>query len=1074
MASTDRDALVALYKATDGANWRNRRNWNTDAPLGQWDGVKVNDQGRVVKLELDTNNLSAIPPELGNLAALQTLNLGWNQLSGHIPPELGKLGALKTLELSANKLDGHIPPELGKLGALKTLELSANKLDGTIPEALGKLTALQGLYLHRNKLSGNIPPELGDLRQVQKLWLNHNHLTGHIPPQLGQLGALKTLDLSMNKLDGNIPPELRDLRQLQWLWLSNNHLTGPIPPALGKLAALRELNLGENQLSGPIPKELGALSRLETLWLNDNNLTGNIPPELGDLRQLQTLYLNGNRLTGPIPKELGALSRLENLWLHRNNLTGLGETEDALRLVERLGDNLLLQNNPWIMPPEGVVEAGLTAVKRYLVDVQETKKAGADVTSLQLLKVVLVGSASAGKTSLMQSIIAGRGSPTKGTPAQASTVGMELRPHQLQDTKVEFFDCAGQVDYAGMHQTFLTRRALYLLVVDITKYHGVDDLDKAIHDDIMRWLYYLYRRAPGSTVVLVANKCDGSIDKFAETTEKVQRRVRELVAVWHEARGLRGRSKGHVTDLTLLPGMSRVSCQEEGSPEASGLPALIALISRQAATAIHVPPAWDLALEVIGALRASCNPIAAARDKLGLPNPLPADGVADVHAFAFISKDELSRKWRSVVDNLRGDVPAATISNWQSALEGALWISDFAGHTLRVDGGDGIFLDVLWLSKCLSPILSHKLKNQPFENRWLWMRDDLAGDGILRREFALHIWSESVGNVVMESEEVAEALFSVLIKLGVALPMGRRTLLAHSDRSTPTAPSDVSGSNDMLVIMRLSETCYGHQRTLFDGLASKMPRDRVEAGACWRYGAVFKSHDMKFVEGNVRLYTVALSMTSYNESERVFTARVFGPLDNKRVWVAIRYVASAMINLSKEWPGVLWTGWLDCEKHPLQHLYLASSVEARVGDPLLPAAAPDARRCDCLLEPGGVLRLAVENLGPVIDTGKGLSDEDTEDPVACNCVREAFGRWQPHAWRTAKWLFGLAVVLFTTAVVAGIVDDEDALWKSSLGVCCLLILLAVVASVFAYCGDREQGQSGGQHGTPEDVVAAFA
>lgn len=65
-----------------------------------------------------------------------------------------------------------------------------------------------------------------------------------------------------------------------------------------------------------------------------------------------------------------------------------------------------------------------------------------------------------------------------------------------------------------------------------------------------------------------------------------------------------------------------------------------------------------------------------------------------------------------------------------------VYVSDFAGHTLRVGGGDGIFLDVLWLSKCLSPILSHKLKNQPFDDRWLWMRDDLAGDGILRRQFA--------------------------------------------------------------------------------------------------------------------------------------------------------------------------------------------------------------------------------------------------------------------------------------------------------------------------------------------------
>lgn len=44
------------------------------------------------------------------------------------------------------------------------------------------------------------------------------------------------------------------------------------------------------------------------------------------------------------------------------------------------------------------MDAGLPAVKRYLLDVQEAKKVGADVTSLRLLKVVLVGSASAGKT----------------------------------------------------------------------------------------------------------------------------------------------------------------------------------------------------------------------------------------------------------------------------------------------------------------------------------------------------------------------------------------------------------------------------------------------------------------------------------------------------------------------------------------------------------------------------------------------------------------------------------------------------------------------------------------------------
>ncbi|CAN0193906.1 unnamed protein product, partial [Scytosiphon promiscuus] len=47
--------------------------------------------------------------------------------------------------------------------------------------------------------------------------------------------------------------------------------------------------------------------------------------------------------------------------------------------------------------------------------------------------------------------------------------GIELHRHQIKGTTVEFYDCAGQVDYCGMHQTFLTRRALYLLVWDVQK-----------------------------------------------------------------------------------------------------------------------------------------------------------------------------------------------------------------------------------------------------------------------------------------------------------------------------------------------------------------------------------------------------------------------------------------------------------------------------------------------------------------------------------------------------------------------------------------------------------------------------
>lgn len=60
MASTDRDALVALFRATGGPGWRRRDNWETHAGLETWFGVEVNDQGRVVKLSLKDNNLRGV------------------------------------------------------------------------------------------------------------------------------------------------------------------------------------------------------------------------------------------------------------------------------------------------------------------------------------------------------------------------------------------------------------------------------------------------------------------------------------------------------------------------------------------------------------------------------------------------------------------------------------------------------------------------------------------------------------------------------------------------------------------------------------------------------------------------------------------------------------------------------------------------------------------------------------------------------------------------------------------------------------------------------------------------------
>ena len=86
---TDREALVALYNATDGPNWNSNNNWLSDVLISEWEGVTTDDNGRVTGLSLFNNQLSGeIPPELGNLANLTRLLLGENRLSGCVPSSL--------------------------------------------------------------------------------------------------------------------------------------------------------------------------------------------------------------------------------------------------------------------------------------------------------------------------------------------------------------------------------------------------------------------------------------------------------------------------------------------------------------------------------------------------------------------------------------------------------------------------------------------------------------------------------------------------------------------------------------------------------------------------------------------------------------------------------------------------------------------------------------------------------------------------------------------------------------------------------------------------------------------------
>jgi Leucine-rich repeat (LRR) protein len=381
----ERDALVALCNATDGANWYNKAGWLGAAGSEcTWYGVTCDSaQSNVVQLSMQSNGLNgSIPSSLGNLTKLQVLNLGGNYLSGTIPstlgnltqltslslygggyydvrftggipPELGLLTNLFALDLSGNQLSGSIPSSLGNLTKLQTMNLSYNQLSGSIPGVLGNLTLLTSLNLAGNQLSGSIPAELGALTKLTTLDLSGNQLSGNIPSALGSLTQLTSLGLYENQLSGSIPAELGNLTKLQNLDLYGNQLTGALPSSLGKLTQLTWLGLSGglfgNQFNGSIPPELGSLTKLYTLDLSGNQLSGNIPSTLGNMTQLGSLYLSGNQLSGTIPSALGKLTQLGNLDLSGNQLSGsipveLGDMKGLYQL--RLNDNQLSGSIP--------------------------------------------------------------------------------------------------------------------------------------------------------------------------------------------------------------------------------------------------------------------------------------------------------------------------------------------------------------------------------------------------------------------------------------------------------------------------------------------------------------------------------------------------------------------------------------------------------------------------------------------------------------------------------------------------------------------------------------------------------
>jgi internalin A len=316
--------------------------------------------------------------------------------------------------------------------------------------------------------------------------------------------------------------------QIQGAWLSS------LPPEVGELTELVSLDLGPRTYVTYI-----GIGQGETDEFEDPNNISKLPPEIGKLANLKRLDLRKNKLID-LPPEIGNLENLEILNLSHNQITELPKEILNIKNLKVLD----LRGNKLPIPPEilektnepKVILNFYFQIKRYAPADKEgsddspsvifVKRTG-DETAAQPInetKLLLIGQGSVGKTSLVQRILHSTFNPnqlkTEGISigqwefeiSQEVAARIQIQPFSPMEPskplimvynskmRLNIWDFGGQEIMHATHQFFLTKRSLYLLVLDTRLTQDENRVEY--------WLKIIQSFGGESPVLIVGNKAD--------------------------------------------------------------------------------------------------------------------------------------------------------------------------------------------------------------------------------------------------------------------------------------------------------------------------------------------------------------------------------------------------------------------------------------------------------------------------------------------------------------------------------------------------------------------------------------
>ncbi|MCP4152829.1 MAG: hypothetical protein GY757_34165, partial [bacterium] len=281
------------------------------------------------------------------------------------------------------------------------------------------------------KLIGRLEEEMGiELKQVSMEKIGHWKVNGFAADNEGRVRGLAIWEKKLSPL----PEYLSKFQNLEILALNKTQISDI--SSLKKLKGLKVLYLYINQISDI--SSLKELKMLTFLHLSNNQISD--VSSLKELKNLKRLYLIGNKISY-IPAEFLDMG-MDIKW-------GLGTQHEGIYLAD----------NPLESPPVEIIKKGNQAIREYFNSLAEKSQA------LNEVKVLLVGDGAAGKTSLMKQLM---GKPFDKKESQTHGININTLAVSQKNSKIKarLWDFGGQEIMHATHRFFLSKRSLYILVLD--------------------------------------------------------------------------------------------------------------------------------------------------------------------------------------------------------------------------------------------------------------------------------------------------------------------------------------------------------------------------------------------------------------------------------------------------------------------------------------------------------------------------------------------------------------------------------------------------------------------------------